>query len=932
MKVGDDDESSSPPEKKGKVAARVRAYVGFLHRRRWMLLVLQVLVTCGLAVLASQFVNATNSDFTPPGDSQAMAARNALADLFPGSKYSSCVVLYIVRGFGDARQPVLSDSLKNFTFALGEEVSAYSSNVLSYEGYFTLEQVSQGAGKGMVSPDKKATFITITLSESETDGSIAFAKWLKKQVPLVQQRTDTDEYDMTCLGDAAFTTVIVDAAMHDLARMDLIVLPLAVVALAYILGSARLLVVPLLCLVCSLAGGFGAMFLVTFAMSVYSAASSLMMSLAIAMSIDYSLFLLTRYQEELLTVQAAGGVSNPEEIVCTVLLTAGHTIAVSGLTLATCFAGLLFFDLSLMRSLGIGCSLLILFVLFHNLTLAPVLLLTFPRFFEKCLDQGAVCPPRPRLWAQRLLACCRGRVWEEASRGGGGGSENGVVNDLGGDVEDSDDGVGQGGAPTGRGERRALLDKDDPTQEVGPVIKLGTAYAEGSASNIGATLPLPPRELIVEHSLWARLGTGITSYPANVLVPIVCVFLTIPFDTCAFNYKSTSENIYYLPKHSDVTKAYKDMGAEFGYGQLFPFQILLVPTNRSMPIINSADRYAMWDASQDAIQGLVRYTKPNSPVAMDEFAGPSIGSPTPVKAQDMEFCLTTMYERNWTCADFMKLPSPGCRKNGFAACSFLNDPASPINSTVMQFIYTPSYDPTGPAGKTWLDDARAYATDFEQKHAMSIFYVGIGADTVDVVDNVNHAFPKMIGITGVIVFVFLMLAFRSVLIPLRSVTSIALTVMWVYGFTTLTYQHGALAWTGFEGFENMHSIVYITPLTSFSIVVGISLDYDIFLITRIMEYRRAGHATRDSIVLGLARTGRIITAAGVIMAVAFSGLLFSDEPFLHQISFYMVFAVLFDTFIVRSLLVPATMSILNDWNWWPGPLANAQRGLPEARS
>eukprot|EP01126_Amoeba_proteus_P055022 TRINITY_DN6802_c0_g1_i1.p1 TRINITY_DN6802_c0_g1~~TRINITY_DN6802_c0_g1_i1.p1 ORF type:complete len:108 (+),score=18.81 TRINITY_DN6802_c0_g1_i1:336-659(+) len=79
-----------------------------------------------------------------------------------------------------------------------------------------------------------------------------------------------------------------------------------------------------------------------------------------------------------------------------------------------------------------------------------------------------------------------------------------------------------------------------------------------------------------------------------------------------------------------------------------------------------------------------------------------------------------------------------------------------------------------------------------------------------------------------------------------------------------------------------------------------------------------GFSTRESIVLGLSKTGHIITAAGIIMAIAFCGLLFSSVTIMNMLSFYMVFAVLFDTFIVRSLVVPGLMGFFFDWNWFPG--------------
>ena len=110
---------------------------------------------------------------------------------------------------------------------------------------------------------------------------------------------------------------------------------------------------------------------------------------------------------------------------------------------------------------------------------------------------------------------------------------------------------------------------------------------------------------------------------------------------------------------------------------------------------------------------------------------------------------------------------------------------------------------------------------------------------------------------------------------------------------------------------------------SFSVIVGVGLDYDIFLLTRVLEYRHAGLGEAEAVVAGLSQTGHIITAAGVIMAIAFSGLLLSTEAVLNQLAFLLVFAVLVDTFIVRSMLVPAIMSALGRLNWWPQKFGTA---------
>ena len=89
---------------------------------------------------------------------------------------------------------------------------------------------------------------------------------------------------------------------------------------------------------------------------------------------------------------------------------------------------------------------------------------------------------------------------------------------------------------------------------------------------------------------------------------------------------------------------------------------------------------------------------------------------------------------------------------------------------------------------------------------------------------------------------------------------------------------------------------------------------------RVIEFRVEGYSDSISLARGVYRTGRIITAAGIIMAIAFGALLFSDTPALNQLAFFLSFAVLFDTFVIRSVVVPAMMGLLGSWNWWPRKL------------
>ena len=232
----------------------------------------------------------------------------------------------------------------------------------------------------------------------------------------------------------------------------------------------------------------------------------------------------------------------------------------------------------------------------------------------------------------------------------------------------------------------------------------------------------------------------------------------------------------------------------------------------------------------------------------------------------------------------------------------------------------------------------------------TFYLAGVPADTHDTIDAVYDYFPIMISITCALVLLFVGIAFKSALIPLRSIVTIALTILWVYGFAVFVYQMGFLEWCGLKGLSGeFKALVSLVPVISFSIIVGIGLDYDIFLLVRVKEFRLSAHSTTDSFARGtlelkklfdknsfffilkskkgLYKTGGIITAAGLIMAIAFGGLLFSNSPEINQLAFFLMFAVLFDTFIVRSILVPILGGILGELNFWPYQMASFSTGV-----
>jgi RND superfamily putative drug exporter len=159
-----------------------------------------------------------------------------------------------------------------------------------------------------------------------------------------------------------------------------------------------------------------------------------------------------------------------------------------------------------------------------------------------------------------------------------------------------------------------------------------------------------------------------------------------------------------------------------------------------------------------------------------------------------------------------------------------------------------------------------------------------------------------------------MLVFRSILVPLTAAVMNQLSVAAAYGATVAVFQWG---WgKGLIGLQATVPIVPFVPMMMFAVLFGLSMDYQVFLLTRVREeYEKTGD-TRQGVVRGLARTARVITSAALIMIFVFGAFVLNFSPEVKMFGLGLAFAVLVDSTIVRMMLVPSIMEILGDANWW----------------
>jgi uncharacterized membrane protein YdfJ with MMPL/SSD domain len=171
----------------------------------------------------------------------------------------------------------------------------------------------------------------------------------------------------------------------------------------------------------------------------------------------------------------------------------------------------------------------------------------------------------------------------------------------------------------------------------------------------------------------------------------------------------------------------------------------------------------------------------------------------------------------------------------------------------------------------------------------------------------------------------LLVLLRSVLLPLKAVLMNLLSVGAAYGVLVAVFQWGWLDWTGYDSPGYLNTIV---PALVLAVTFGLSMDYEVFLLTRIRERWLEHGENERAVAEGLTQSARIITSAALVMVAVFFAFAVAGAPSLKELGVGLGAAVLLDATIVRLLVVPAAMRLLGDWNWWvPAPLA---RLLPAA--
>jgi putative drug exporter of the RND superfamily len=204
---------------------------------------------------------------------------------------------------------------------------------------------------------------------------------------------------------------------------------------------------------------------------------------------------------------------------------------------------------------------------------------------------------------------------------------------------------------------------------------------------------------------------------------------------------------------------------------------------------------------------------------------------------------------------------------------------------------------------------------------------GAPGQGVDFLHQAYTFFPPLIAAVLVLTYFLLLRAFRSFLLPFKAVLLNLLSVGASYGMLVVVFRWGV--GSDLFGLYQFGQVEGWIPIFLFAMLFGLSMDYEVFLVTRMREAWDEGRDNTTAVAHGLERTGRIITAAAIIMCAAFSGFIAGRIVGLQEFGLGLAVAIFLDATIVRSLLVPSLMAIFGRWNWWlPASLARFVRVTP----
>jgi RND superfamily putative drug exporter len=296
--------------------------------------------------------------------------------------------------------------------------------------------------------------------------------------------------------------------------------------------------------------------------------------------------------------------------------------------------------------------------------------------------------------------------------------------------------------------------------------------------------------------------------------------------------------------------------------------------------------------SREAFEGLKEGFGPG-------FYGPLLIASEFSSPQEAQQVLPKLQKSTGEAGDVAGVGQPSCDKAGTVCVYTLISKSEPWKDATVELV----------------EDLREPVIPSALKGTKATTYVGgQTAGYIDLATQIGDKLPLMIAIVVALSFLVLLIAFRSLLVPIKAAAMNLISVAAAYGVVTAVFQ---LGWgSSLIGLDHAIPIVSFVPLLMFAILFGLSMDYEVFLLTQMREHFKQTGDARAAVVQGLANTGRVITSAAAIMVCVFTSFVLNGDPVVKEFGVGLAVAIAIDSTLVRCLLVPAVMVLLGKRAWW----------------
>jgi putative drug exporter of the RND superfamily len=227
---------------------------------------------------------------------------------------------------------------------------------------------------------------------------------------------------------------------------------------------------------------------------------------------------------------------------------------------------------------------------------------------------------------------------------------------------------------------------------------------------------------------------------------------------------------------------------------------------------------------------------------------------------------------------------------------------------------TPSSGPSSTETEGLVEAIRGEAAALRASTGAEVLVTGETATNIDISSHMSDVLPLYLGIVVGLAALLLMIAFRSIPVPLSAIAGFMLTIVASFGVVTLVFQKGVLA--GLFGVSQTGPLVSLLPILIIGVIFGLAMDYQVFLVSRMREEVTFGAAPVDAVRVGFRHSARIVTAAALIMIAVFAGFILPSDPIVKSIGLAFATGILIDAFVVRMTLIPALMAVLGARAWW----------------